>query len=54
MEEFHIDIVHHLGRRHGNVDGLMRVYEGMGDVTEDDDFPDVTLMTINAKRTPKE
>jgi hypothetical protein len=30
MEEF--DIVHCLGRRHGNVDGLTRAYEGMGDV----------------------
>jgi len=54
MEEFDIDIVHRLGRRHGNVDGLIRAYEGMGDVSEDDDFPDVTIMSINAKEAPEE
>jgi hypothetical protein len=32
MEEFDIDIIHRLGRRHGNVDGLTRAYEGVGDV----------------------
>jgi hypothetical protein len=48
MEEFDIDIVHHLGRRHGNVDGLTRAYEGMGDVSEDDKFSDATIMTINS------
>jgi hypothetical protein len=26
----------------------------MGDVSEDDDFPDATVMTINAKGAPKE
>jgi hypothetical protein len=31
----------------------MRAYEGMGDVSEDDDFPNVVLMTINAKGAPK-
>ncbi len=54
MEEFDIDIVHHLGRRHGNVDDLTRPYEGMGDVSEDDDFLDVAIMTINAKEVPEE
>jgi len=33
MEEFDFDIVHRPGRRHGNVDGLTRTYEGMGDVS---------------------
>ncbi len=54
MEEFDIDIVHLLGRQHGNVDGLIKAYEGMANVSEDDDFLDATLMTINAERTPKE
>ncbi len=54
MEEFDIDIVHRPWRRNGNVDGLTRAYEGMGDVSEDDDFPNVVLMTINAKGTLKE
>ncbi len=26
----------------------------MGDVSEDDDFPNVTIMTINAEEAPKE
>jgi len=26
----------------------------VGDVSEDDDFPNVTIMTINAKEAPKE
>ncbi len=46
MEEFDIDIVHRPGKRHGNVDCLTREYEGVGDVLEDDDFPDVAIMTI--------
>jgi len=54
MEEFDIDIVHRPGRQHGNVDGLTRAYEGVGDVSEDDDFPDATIMSINAKETPEE
>jgi len=51
MEEFDIDIVHRPKRRHGNVDGLTRAYEGVGDVLKDDDFPDVAIMTINADET---
>jgi hypothetical protein len=54
MEEFDIDIVHRLGRRHGNVDGLTRTYEGVGDVSEDDDFPDAAIMSINAEEAPEE
>jgi hypothetical protein len=54
MEEFDIDIVHCPGKRHSNVDGLTRAYEGVGDVSEDDDFPDVAIMTINAKEAPEE
>ncbi len=42
MEEFDIDIVHRPGRRHGNVDGLTRTYEGVRDVSEDNDFLDAT------------
>jgi hypothetical protein len=49
MEEFDIDIVHGPGRRHGNVDGFTKAYEGVGDVLEDDDFPYATIMTINAE-----
>jgi hypothetical protein len=52
MEEF--DIVHRPGRRHGNVDGLVRAYERVGDVSKDDDFPDAAIMSINAKEAPKE
>jgi len=47
MEEFDIDIVNHPRRRHGNVHGLTKPYEGMGDVSKDDDFLNVALMTIN-------
>jgi hypothetical protein len=53
-EEFDIDIVHRPRRRHGNVDGLTRVYKGVGDVLEDDDFSNVAIMSINVKETPKE
>jgi hypothetical protein len=44
-----LKIVHHLGRWHGNVDGLWKAYEGVGDVLENDDFPNVTIMTINVE-----
>jgi len=54
MEEFDIDIVHHPGRRHGNVDGLTRAYKRVGDVSEDDDFPDATIMAINAEEALEE
>jgi hypothetical protein len=54
MEEFDINIVHRPGRRHDNVDGLTRAYEGVGYVSEDDNFPDATIMAINAKETPEE
>jgi len=58
MEEFDIDIdidiVHHPGRRHGNVDGLTRTYKGVGDVLEDDDFPDAAIMAINVKEALEE
>jgi len=54
MEEFDIDIVHRPGRWHGNVDGLTRAYEGVGDVLEDDDFPNAVIMVINAKNAPEE
>jgi hypothetical protein len=54
MEEFDIDIVHRPRRRHGNVDGFIRAYEGVGDVSKDDHFSDATIMTINAKKTLEE
>jgi hypothetical protein len=31
------------------VDGLTRAYEGVGDVSKDDDFLDVVIMTINTE-----
>jgi hypothetical protein len=54
MEEFDIDIVHRPRRQHANVDGLTRAYEGVGNVLEDDDFPDVAIMTINANEAHEE
>jgi len=54
MEEFDIDIVHRPRRRHGNVDGFTRTYEGVGDVSEDDDFPDVVIMAINVEEAHEE
>jgi len=54
MKEFDIDIVHLLERQHGNVDCLKRAYEGMGDVLEDDDFLNATIMIINAKEILEE
>ncbi len=54
MEEFDIDIVHCPRKQHGNVDGLTRAYEGMGDVSKDDNFPDATIMSINAEEAPEE
>jgi hypothetical protein len=54
MEEFDIDIVHRPKRRHGNVDGLTRAYEGWGDVSKDDDFPNAIIMSINAEKAPEE
>jgi len=53
MEEFDIDIVHRPERRHDNVDGLTRAYEGVGDVLEDDDFSNVVIMSINAEEAPE-
>ncbi len=54
MEEFDIDIVHRPGRWHGNVNGLTKAYEGVGDVSEDDDFLDVVIMSINVEEAPEE
>ncbi len=54
MEEFDFDVIHHPKRWHGNVDGLTRAYEGLGDVLEDDDFLDIKIMTINAKKVLEE
>ncbi len=54
MEEFDIGIVHHPGRRHGNVDGLTRTNERVGDVSEDNNFPDVAIMSINIEETLEE
>jgi len=51
MEEFDIDIIHRLGRRH---DGFTKSYEGVGDVSKDDDFPDAAIMSINTEETPEE
>jgi hypothetical protein len=53
MEKFDIDIVHSPRRRHGNVNGLIRAYKGMGDVSKYDDFQDATIMTINAEKCLK-
>jgi hypothetical protein len=53
MEEFDINIVHRPRRRHGNVDGLTRAYEGVGVVSEDEDFPDTTIMSINVEKAPE-
>jgi hypothetical protein len=53
MEEFDIDIVHRPGRRHGNVDGFTKAYKGMGDVSEDDDFPNVAIMAMNVEEAPE-
>jgi hypothetical protein len=33
---------------------MTRAYEEVGDVSEDDNFQDVAIMTINAKKMPKE
>jgi hypothetical protein len=54
MEEFDINIVHRPGRWHGNVNGLTTAYKGMGDVSKDDDFSDVAIMSINAEEAPEE
>jgi hypothetical protein len=54
MEEFDIDIVHRPKKRHGDVDGLIKAYERVGDVSKEDDFLDATIMTINAKEIPNE
>ncbi len=51
MEEFDIDIIHRLRTWHGNVDGLTRAYEGVGDVSKDDDFLDARITTINVEET---
>jgi hypothetical protein len=54
MEEFNINVFHRQGKRHDNVDGLIRAYKGVGDVLEDDDFPDAAIMTINVGKAPEE
>jgi len=50
MEEFDIDIVYRPGRWHGNVDGPTIAYEGVGDVLEDDDFPDAQSWPLMQKK----
>jgi len=52
MEEFDLNIVHWPRKQHRNVDCLIRVYEGVGDVLKDDDF--LNAMTINVKNVAKE
>jgi hypothetical protein len=54
MEEFDNDIVHRPGKWHGNVDRLTRAYKGVGDVLEDDDFLDATIVSINVEEAPEE
>jgi hypothetical protein len=36
--KFDINIVHRPERRHDNVDGFTKAYEGVGDVSNIDDF----------------
>jgi hypothetical protein len=54
MEEFDIEIVHCPKRRHGNVYGFMKAHKIVGYVSKGDDFPDVTIMTINVEEAPEE
>jgi len=54
MEELDINIVHRPRRRHDNVDGLTRAYEGVGDVSENDNFSDAAIMAINAEEALEE
>jgi hypothetical protein len=51
IEEFDINNIHHPRRWHGNIDGFIKAYGGEGDVPEDDDFLNVTIMTINVEGT---
>jgi heme-degrading monooxygenase HmoA len=46
MEEFDLNIIYRLRRRHGTIDDFIKAYERMGDVSEDDGFLDVAIITI--------
>jgi hypothetical protein len=49
MEELDINIIHCLGKQHGNVNGLTRAYEGVGDVSKGDDLSDATIKPLMQK-----
>ncbi|OAE34230.1 hypothetical protein AXG93_1099s1090 [Marchantia polymorpha subsp. ruderalis] len=53
LQEFDLEIVHHAGAKHGNVDFLSRMEKEVGVVSEDDDFSDATLMSIDVNNQPE-
>ena len=54
LQVFDLEIVHRAGMKHGNVDFLSRIEKEVGVVSEDDDFPDAKLMSIDIDNEPAE
>lgn len=54
LQEFDLKIVLRAGTKHGHVDFLSRMEKEVGIVSEDDDFPDAMLMSINIEDEPEE
>ena len=54
LQEFDLEIVHQAGTKHGNVDFLSRMEKEVGVVSEDDDFQDAMLMSIDIENEPEE
>ena len=54
LQEFDLEIVHRAGTKHGNVVFLSRMEKEVGVVSEDDDFLDAKLMSIDIENEPAE
>jgi hypothetical protein len=54
LQKFDLEIVHRAGTKHGNFDFLSRMEKEVEVMSEDDDFPDAMLMSINIEDEPEE
>ena len=54
LQEFDLRIVHRTGMKHENVDFLSRMEKEEWVVSEDNDFPNAKLMTIDIDNEPTE
>ena len=54
LQKFNLEAVHRAGLKHGNIDFLSRMEKKVGVVFEDDDFPDVMLISVDIEDKLKE